>query len=87
MIPYPHWVDTRLVGINALDELHDFALWADQLEITLEQDGPKLFLFKTDDSDALIHLEELYPNGALGTYESEFEGKSFNIYTVPQENR
>jgi hypothetical protein len=87
VIPYPHWVDTRLVGINALDELHDFALWSDQLEITLEQDGPKLFLFKTDDSDALIHLEELYPNGTLGTYESEFEGKSFNIYTVPQENR
>jgi hypothetical protein len=87
VIPYPHWVDTRLVGINALGELRDFALWADQLEITLEQDGPKLFLLKTDDSDALRRLEELYPNGALGTYESEFEGKSFYIYTVPQENR
>jgi hypothetical protein len=87
VIPYPHWVDTRLVGINALGELRDFALWADQLEITLEQDGSKLFLFKTDDSDVLRRLKELYPNGALGTYESKFEGKSFYIYTVPPENR
>jgi len=87
VIPYPYWVDTRLVGINALGEVRDLALWADQLEITLEQDGPKLFLFKPDDSEALKRLEELYPNGALGTYESEFEGKSFYIYTVPQENR
>jgi hypothetical protein len=87
VIPYPHWVDTRLVGINALGELRDFALWADQLELSLEQDDPKLFLFKTDDSDALRRLEDLYPNGALGTFESEFEGKSFYIYTVPQENR
>jgi hypothetical protein len=67
--------------------VRDFALWADQLEITLERDGPKLFLFKPDDSEALKRLEELYPNGALGTYESEFEGKSFYVYTVPQESR
>jgi hypothetical protein len=86
VIPYPHWVDTRLVGINAGAGLKDYALWADQLEITLEVDGPKLFLFKSDDSEALTRLKNLYPNGSLGWFESEFEGKSFYIYTVPPEN-
>ena len=87
VIPYPHWVDTRLVGINAGSGLRDYALWADQLEISLEKDGPKLFLFKPDDTEALIRLRELYPSGALGLYESETEGKNFYIFTVPSENR
>lgn len=87
VIPYPHWVDTRLVGLNALGELRDYALWADQLDDSLEQDGPKLFLFKADDTEALMRLRELYPDGALGLYESELEGKNFYIYTVPPENR
>ncbi|MFC1995983.1 glycosyltransferase family 39 protein [Chloroflexota bacterium] len=83
VIPYPHWVDTRLVGINAGVDLRDYALWTDQLEISLEKEGSKLFLFKPDDSEALTRLRELYPNGALGLYESEMEGKSFYIFTVP----
>jgi len=87
VIPYPHWVDTRLVGINAGSGLRDYALWADQLEISLEKDGPKLFLFKPDDTEALIRLRELYPSGALGLYESETEGKNFYIFTIPSENR
>jgi len=87
VIPYPHWVDTRLVGINAGSDLRDYALWTDQLEISLEKDGPKLFLFKPDDTEALIRLRELYPSGALGLYESEIEGKNFYIFTVPTENR
>jgi hypothetical protein len=86
VIPYPHWVDTRLVGINAGVGLHDYALWADQLEFSLENEGPKLFIFKPDDVEAFARLQELYPSGVMRTYESEFEGKNFNIYTVPPEN-
>jgi hypothetical protein len=86
VIPYPHWVDTRLVGINAGVGLHDYALWADQLEFSLENEGPKLFIFKPDDIEALARLQELYPSGVMQTYESELEGKNFNIYTVPPEN-
>jgi hypothetical protein len=87
VIPYPHWVDTRLVGINAGAGLHDYALWTDQLESSLEKDGPKLFLFKPEDTQALARLQELYPDGNLGLYESEFEGKNFYIYSVPPVNR
>jgi len=83
VIPYPHWVDTRLVGINAGVGLHDYALWAAQLEESLDTDAPKLFLLKPEDTEALIKLRDLYPAGLLGLYESELEGKDFFIFTVP----
>jgi len=85
VIPYPHWVDTRLVAFNAGVPLHDYGLWADQLETTLEVPGPKLFLFKPDDTEALERLQQLYPDGFLSFHESEFEGKSFYLYTVPSD--
>jgi len=85
VIPYPHWVDTRLVAFNAGVPLHDYGLWADQLEITLEIPGTKLFLFNPEDTDALKRLRYVYPDGFLSFYESEFEGKSFYIYMVPSD--
>ncbi len=87
VIPYPHWVDTRLVAFNAGVPLHDYGLWADQLEITLDTPGTKLFLFKPDDTNALERLQQLYPEGFLSFHESEFEGKSFYIYLVPSSER
>ncbi len=87
VIPYAHWVDTRLVGINAGAGLRDYALWAEQLETTLENPGVKIFLFKPEDENALLRLRTLYPNGSLVLYESEIEGKDFYIYTVPPVNR
>jgi hypothetical protein len=85
VIPYPHWVDTRLVAFNAGVPLHDYGLWADQLETTLVTPGVKLFLFKPDDTDALERLRQVYPEGFLSFHASEFEGKSFYIYMVPSD--
>ena len=87
VIPYPHWVDTRLVGINAGMGVRDFALWADSLEETLDNDGAKLFLLKPEDSEALMRLRALYPTGSLGVFENQIPGKSFYIYTVPPVDR
>jgi len=53
VVAVPHWVDTRLVGINAGYPLKDYALWADQLETTVEVDAPKLFIVKPEDQVAL----------------------------------
>ena len=83
VIPYAHWVDTRLVGLNADVPLRDYALWADDLEITLDNPGIKIFLIKPEDENTLGRLRELYPNGALVLYESDLPGKDFYIYTVP----
>ncbi len=83
VIPYPHWVDTRLVGINAGYPGKDYALWADQIETTLAESRAKLFIFHPADSDAANKLEAIYPAGVLYRYHADLEGKDFMLYFVP----
>ena len=47
VIPYPHWVDTRLVGINAGFPWKDYAIDAEDLEQMLMVDGRKIIHSKT----------------------------------------
>jgi hypothetical protein len=83
VIPYPHWVDTRLVGINAGDPYKDYGVWPQDLEnIPPEDDRPQLFIFKPEDSDGLERLRQLYPNGILRHGESAVEGRDFMLYYV-----
>lgn len=83
VIPYPHWVDTRLVGINAGNPGKDYALWTDQLETMLAENRAKLFIFNPADSEAANKLESLYPSGVLYRYKADIEGKDFMLYFVP----
>lgn len=84
VVRYPHWADTRLVSINAGMPLRDPGLWPDELEQTLEVSGTKLFLFKPDDHDAVITLQQLYPGGTSNVIESALDDKDFGVYFVPQ---
>ncbi len=83
VVPYPYWVDTRLVGIQSGYPTRDAALWPDEFERTLEIPGNKLFIVKDEDLNSLGMLRGLYPNGALGKFDSPIEGKDFWIYSVP----
>jgi hypothetical protein len=82
VVAYPHWVDTRLVGMIAGDTLRDYAIWPDALENTLTDPRAKLFLINPADQDAVDLLIRLYPLGSLTTYTSEVE-KDFLMYVVP----
>ncbi|MAT43129.1 MAG: hypothetical protein CL609_12370 [Anaerolineaceae bacterium] len=86
VVPYPHWVDTRLVGINAGYPTKDYALWPDRFEDTLMIKDAKLFILKPDDSEALIKLQNLYPQGILNIFDSGREGKDFYIFEIPAES-
>ena len=83
VIPYPYWVDTRLVGIQAGYPAKDYAINRDNLPETLPLPGSKLFLVKEDDRETLEALRKLYPAAMLGHYTTPLEGKNFWIYTVP----
>lgn len=83
VVPYPYWVDTRLVGIQTGYPNRDAALWPEEFERTLEVPGNKLFIVKNEDLDSLGLLRGLYPSGALGQFNSPIEGKDFWIFTVP----
>lgn len=86
VIPYPHWVDTRLVGMNAGYPARDYAIPAEELASTLDEPAAKLFLLYPDDQQSLSSLRRLYPWGTLKEYTSSVETKDFLIYFVPPLN-
>lgn len=84
VVPTAHWVDTRLVGINAGYPRKDYALWPDQFDLTLEQPGAKLFVLKPENLDGLRALREIYPEGRVQYHLSpKHPGKDFLLYLVP----
>lgn len=82
VVPYPYWVDTRLVGMNAGDPTRDYAIPLDQIAATLGDPRPKMFLVNLEDRPNLDLLRQLFPQGNLSKYKSKV-GKDFYIYMVP----
>lgn len=82
VVPYAHWVDTRLVGINAGIPRKDYALWPEDLGQTTKIEGNKLFILKPEDTSSLDELICLYPDGYDEVYYSKTSGKNFVMYHV-----
>jgi hypothetical protein len=90
IVPFPHWVDTRLPAVWAGIPNRDLAVWRENLPETAELAGPKLFMVKADlelpeanDQKTLDVLESLYPDGQLRMFDSDVPGHDFWIYSVP----
>ncbi len=83
VVPVAHWVDTRLVGINAGLPTKDYALWPESFNETLSENRAKLFLLKGDDNQDLKLLLGYYPEAAVYLYDQKLEGKDFYIVYVP----
>jgi hypothetical protein len=90
--PYPHWVDTRAVGMYAGNPRRDYALQWEELEATAAEPRAKLFILHRDDVEAtrpdglpptLPELRRLYPSGQLTVYHSARPNRDFLIYFVP----
>jgi len=82
VVPYSHWVDTRLVGFNAGYPGRDFALWRDEISDTTKDLGDKLYIIKPEDSTTLSVLDRYFPDGETAIFYSRIPGKEFIIYTV-----
>lgn len=82
VVPYPHWVDTRLVGIRAGEPLKDYALWREDISTTLDVPAPKLYIVKPEDGETIDVLRSYYPGGLERTFESDVEGRDFLMYYV-----
>ncbi|MBN2119414.1 MAG: glycosyltransferase family 39 protein [Anaerolineales bacterium] len=92
IVPFSHWVDTRLPAVWAGIPNRDMAMWRENLQSTVEFTGPKLFIVKADlerpdanDQETLDVLESLYPQGQLRMFDSEIPGHDFWIFTVPDD--
>ena len=85
VVAFPHWVDTRLVGINAGFPTKDFAIWPEDFQKTVEDQGAKLFIVKIEDLDSMTALQNLYPEGILQRHTSEVPNKDFyQFFVLPE---
>jgi 4-amino-4-deoxy-L-arabinose transferase-like glycosyltransferase len=84
IVPFPHWVDTRLPGVWAGVPNRDFALFPERLAESLATPAPKMFIFWNADAETEKILKQLYPNGELSRYTSAFAGKDFYIFVVKE---
>ncbi|MEA3326484.1 MAG: glycosyltransferase family 39 protein [Chloroflexota bacterium] len=83
VVGYPHWVDSRLVAINAGHAGLDFAILPDQIPQTSENPNPKMFFLNVNDADNMQLLLETFPKGVFWQYDSEVENKDFMVFFVP----
>lgn len=85
-IAYPHWVDTRNIGImagmvgweNAVTELAELS---EQAKVP----GQKMYILFPLHQEAIVELRRLYPEGQLREYDTERPGKAFLLFEVPDE--
>lgn len=83
LVGYPHWADSRLVGIASGYPTKDYAIWPDQFEATQQDPRAKLFLLNPQDQADAQKLQEIYPGGILYNYDVPIEGKDFLLFFVP----
>ncbi len=80
VIPYPHWVDTRLVGITAGDPGRDYS-FDKSFVASLPDDGiPRLFIYRESDEEAADAVRSHFPNGVEQLHTGPYEGKNFYSY-------
>jgi len=85
VVPFPHWVDTRLVGINAGVPWKDYALWSEDFNTALSEPGNKMLILKPEDTGSLETLQLMFPDGNEEIFHSKTAGKDFIIYSIMEE--
>jgi hypothetical protein len=83
VVAYPHWVDTRLVAMNAGVPTRDYAISPENLETLREEPGPHLLLLHPEDEESLETLYNLFPDLQVHRWPNQIPGKDFVIAFSP----
>jgi hypothetical protein len=83
LVGYPHWMDSRLVGIISGHPERDPAIFPEQFDLLLGEERAQIFILNVNDTAGAARLRELFPEGRLSRFVSATEGKDFLIYLVP----
>ncbi len=85
-IPFPFWVDTRLIGIYAGAIPWENAI-LDTNQITqrhIHDFAPKLYILHLQDQPSLRLLQDTFPDGWVTVYQSRYGvSRDFLLYFVP----
>jgi hypothetical protein len=83
VVGYPHWIDSRLVAINAGHPGLDFAIFPNEIPETQADPRPKMFFLNINDVENARLLRQTFPAGVQWQYDSAVENKDFMIFFVP----
>jgi hypothetical protein len=83
MVPFPYWMDGRLVGINAGQPATDFSTPTDQLAGLQDEPRAQLFLVNTQDKPDQDLLTQLFPNGRWSIAHASQPGQDIAVFLVP----
>ena len=83
VVAYPHWMDTRLVAMNAGVPTRDYAISPEQFHTLQEESRPQLLLLHLEDADSLAALQQLFPQGYANRWTSRLPSKDFVIFFIP----
>jgi hypothetical protein len=83
VVGYPHWIDSRLVAINAGYPGMDFAIFPDEIPGTRADPRAKMFFINVNDEENARFVQQIFPNGVLWQFDSEIPNKEFLIFFVP----
>ncbi len=82
IVPFPHWIDTRLPGVWAGIPNRDFAVSRENLTGTLDAPYPKLIMYWREDPETEQALKELYPKGVITRFSAADPNRDFFIFFV-----
>lgn len=85
VVAFPHWMDTRLVAMNAGKATKDYAIQPDEFSILEQKSTSQLLLLHPDDKAALGDLERMFPSGQVLQWSNPLPGKNFMIFFIPPE--
>ncbi|MCI0476447.1 MAG: glycosyltransferase family 39 protein, partial [Anaerolineales bacterium] len=81
---YPHWIDTRNVGINLGQPGWERTLSdADAARAHASEPTHKLYLLHPNDHANLARLREIFPNGQQRVFHARTPGHDFIVFYVP----
>lgn len=83
VVGYPHWMDTRLVGINAGRPTKDYAIFPESFESLRDETRAQLLLLNPEDVESLEDLQSLFPQGIISRWRSDLPGKDIVLFFVP----
>ncbi len=83
VVGYPHWIDSRLVAINAGYPGLDFAIFPDEISGTQADPRAKMFFINVNDEENARFVQQVFPKGVLWQFDSEVPNKEFLIFFVP----
>jgi hypothetical protein len=83
IIPYPYWVDGRLVSIYAGQPKMNFEIHAKDLAKYSTAGKMTIFVLYAKDSESLNALRTKFPLGSWKTIPSAYPGKDFVTFLVP----